>query len=51
MLTITEQILFTIKTSSKILIGVNTLIKKPIEHKTCLSDCNGTRTHNHLVCK
>ena len=35
MLTITEQILFAIKNSNKTLIDVNTLIKKPIEHKTC----------------
>ena len=35
MLTITEQILFTIKNSNKMLIDVNTLVKKPIEHKTC----------------
>ena len=38
MLTITEQILFTIKNSSKMLIDVNTLVKKKtnktIEHKT-----------------
>ena len=40
MLTITEQILFTIKNSSKMLINVNTLVKqnkkkkKTIEHKT-----------------
>ena len=33
MLTITEQILFTIKNSNKILIDINTLVKKPIEHK------------------
>ena len=33
MLTITEQILLTIKNSNKILIDVNTLVKKPIEHK------------------
>ena len=32
MLTITEQILFTIKNSNKMLIDVNTLVKKPIEH-------------------
>ena len=31
MLTITEQILFTIKNSNKILIDINTLVKKPIE--------------------
>ena len=35
MLTITEQILFIIKNSNKMLIDVNTLVKKPIEHKTC----------------
>ena len=35
MLAITEQILFTIKNSNKILTGVNTLVKKTIEHKTC----------------
>ena len=35
MLVITEQILFTIKNGNKILIDVNTLVKKPIEHKTC----------------
>ena len=35
MLTITEQILFTIKNGNKILIDVSTLVKKPIEHKTC----------------
>ena len=34
MLTITEQILFTIKNSNKMLIDVNTLVKKPIEHNT-----------------
>ena len=40
MLTITENILFTIKNSSKMLIDVNTLVKKnkqtnkTIEHKT-----------------
>ena len=38
MLTITENILFTIKNSSKMLIDVNTLVKKKkkktIEHKT-----------------
>ena len=42
MLTITEKILFTIKNSSKMLIDVNTLVKKnknkkktkTIEHKT-----------------
>ena len=33
-LTITEQILLTIKNSSKILFDVNTLVKKPSEHKT-----------------
>ena len=33
MLTITEQILFTIKNSNKMLIDVNILVKKPIEHK------------------
>ena len=34
MLTITEQILFTVKNSNKMLIEVNTLVKKPIEYKT-----------------
>ena len=34
MLKITEQILFTIKNSNKMLIDVNTQVKKPIEHKT-----------------
>ena len=34
MLAITEQILFTIKSSNKMLIDVNALVKKPIEHKT-----------------
>ena len=34
MLTITEQIMFTINNSKKMLIDVNTLVKKPIEHKT-----------------
>ena len=34
MLTIPEQILFTIKDSNKMLIDVNTLVKNPIEHKT-----------------
>ena len=34
MLTITEQILFTIKNSNKMLIDANTLVKKPNEHKT-----------------
>ena len=33
-LTIAEQILLTIKNSSKILLDVNTLVKKPSEHKT-----------------
>ena len=33
MFTITEQILFTIRNSNKRLIDVNTLVKKPIEHK------------------
>ena len=33
MLTITKQILFTIKNSNKMLIDVNTLVKKPVEHK------------------
>ena len=32
MLTITEQMLFAIKNSNKMLIDVNTLVKKPIEH-------------------
>ena len=36
MLTITEHILFTIKNSNKMLIDVNILVKKPIEHKTFL---------------
>ena len=30
----TEQILFTIKNSNKMLIDINTLVKNPIEHKT-----------------
>ena len=34
MLKTTEQILFTIKNSNKMLIDVNTQVKKPIEHKT-----------------
>ena len=34
MLTITEQTLFTIKNNKKMLIDVNTLVRKPIEHKT-----------------
>ena len=34
MLTITKQTLFIIKDSNKMLIDVNTLVKKPIEHKT-----------------
>ena len=34
MLTIAEQILFTIKNSNKMLVDVNTLVKKPIQHKT-----------------
>ena len=34
MLTITKQILFTIKNSNKMLIDVNTLVKKPIKHET-----------------
>ena len=34
MLIITEQILFTISDSNKILIDFNTLVKKPIEHET-----------------
>ena len=33
MVTITEQILFTIKNSNKMPIDVNTLVNKPIEHK------------------
>ena len=33
MFTITEQILFTIKNSNKMLTDVNNLVKKPIEHK------------------
>ena len=33
MLAITEQILFTRKNSNKMLIEVNNLVKKPIEHK------------------
>ena len=33
MLTITEQILLPIKNSNKILIDLNTFVKKPIEHK------------------
>ena len=36
MLTVTEQILFTMKNSNKMLTDVNTLVKKPIEHKTLL---------------
>ena len=34
MLTITEQVLLTIKNRNKMLIDVTTLVKKPIEHKT-----------------
>ena len=34
MLAITKQILFARKNSKKMLIGVNTLVKKPIERKT-----------------
>ena len=34
MLTIIDQILLTIKNSNKMLSDVNTLVKKPIEHKT-----------------
>ena len=34
MLAITEQILFTRNNSKKMLIDVNTLVKKPVEHKT-----------------
>ena len=34
MLTITEQKLFTIKNSNKMLIDVKTLVKKPIAYKT-----------------
>ena len=34
MLTITEQILFTIKNSSKMLIDVNTVVKKKQKKKT-----------------
>ena len=34
MFTITEQILFTIKNSYNMLIDVNTLVKKPVQHKT-----------------
>ena len=33
MFTNTEQILFTIKDTNKMLIDVNILVKKPIEHK------------------
>ena len=33
MLASTEQILFTIKNSNKMLIDVNTLVKKPIGHR------------------
>ena len=33
MLIVTEQILFTIKNTNKMLIDVKTLVKKPIEHK------------------
>ena len=33
MLTIIEQILFTIQNSNKMLIDVNALVKKPAEHK------------------
>ena len=33
MLAITEQILFTIKNSNKMLIDIDTLVQKPIEHK------------------
>ena len=33
MVTITEQILFTIKNSNKMPIDVYTLVNKPIEHK------------------
>ena len=33
MLTITAQILFTIKNSNRMLIDVNTLVKKPIGHE------------------
>ena len=35
MLTITTQILFTIKNSNRMLIDVNTLVKKHIGHKKC----------------
>ena len=34
MLIVTEQMLFTIKISNKMLIDVNTLVKNPIEYKT-----------------
>ena len=34
MLIITEQMLFTIKISNKMLIDVNTVVKNPIEYKT-----------------
>ena len=33
-LAITEQILLTMKNSNKVLIDVNTLVKKPSEHET-----------------
>ena len=33
MLTITEQMLFTTKNNNKMVININTLVKKPIEHK------------------
>ena len=40
MLAITEQILFSIKSSNKMLIDVNNLVKKPIEHKTFYITCS-----------
>ena len=43
MLTITEQTLFTIKNSNKMLIDVNILVEKPIEHNTFYKKENKTK--------
>ena len=43
MLTITEQILLTIKNSNKMLIDVNTLVEKPIEYNIFYKKENKTK--------
>ena len=40
MLTITEQVLFTIKHSNKMLIDVNTQVKKPVEYEKFIQKTN-----------